>query len=160
MSLQIKPAPVRKTVHVNAPQERAFRVFTAGMSRWWRPDHHIAPTPFVDIVVEPRNGGRWYEKDKDGSECEWGKVLVWQPPGRLVLAWQLNAEWRYDPDFVTELEMRFIAESANRTRVELEHRDLEKFGDRAEAVRASLDSLDGWNGALVAYVAASAGEIP
>jgi uncharacterized protein YndB with AHSA1/START domain len=148
---QIKPAPIHKSIHVAASQERAFRVFTAGMARWWRPEHHIAPTPFVDIVMEPRVGGRWYEKDKDGSECEWGKVLAWDPPRGLILAWQLNADWKYDPDFVTELEMRFTPE-AEGTRVELEHRDLERFGDKAEAVRASLDSIDGWNGALADLV--------
>ena len=76
------------------------------MARWWRSEHHIAKTPFVDIVVEPRTGGRWFERDKDGAECEWGKVLLWQPPERLVFAWQITAEWQYDPDFVTELEVR------------------------------------------------------
>jgi uncharacterized protein YndB with AHSA1/START domain len=150
MSLQIKPAPVRKSLHVMAPPDRAFRVFTAGMARWWRPEHHIAPTPFVDIILEPRVGGRWFEKDKDGAECEWGKVLAWEPPHRLILAWQLDGDWKYDPDFVTELDMRFTPESGG-TRVELEHRDLEKYGEKAAAVRASLDTIEGWNGALAQF---------
>jgi hypothetical protein len=68
MTLHIAPAPVRKTIHVAVPQKRAFRVFTVGMARWWRPEHHIAPTPFVDIVIEPRAGGRWYERDKDRAD--------------------------------------------------------------------------------------------
>jgi uncharacterized protein YndB with AHSA1/START domain len=148
----IKPAPVRKTVLVNATPDRAFRVFTAGMVRWWRPDHHIAPNPFAEIVVEPRNGGRWFERDKDGAECEWGKVLAWDPPARLVLAWQLNSSWQYDPDFVTELEIRFIPEGGA-TRVELEHRDLEKFGDKASEVHAALDSAGGWTGTMEAFAA-------
>jgi uncharacterized protein YndB with AHSA1/START domain len=151
MPAQIKPAPVRKTIHVAASQERAFRVFTAGMSWWWRPEHHIAATPFAEIVVEPRTGGRWYEKDKDGAECEWGKVLAWEPPSRLVLSWQLTSEWKFDPTFVTELEIRFTPLGANETRVDLEHRDLEKYGAEAAAVRASLDSEGGWNGAIAAY---------
>jgi uncharacterized protein YndB with AHSA1/START domain len=146
----ITPAPVRKSIHVDAPPERAFRVFTAGMGRWWKPEHHIAPTPFADIVIEPRAGGRWFERDKDGTECEWGKVIAWDPPRRVVLAWQLDANWQYDANFVTELEIRFAAESGG-TRVDLEHRDLEKFGDKAAEVRASLDADSGWNGLLDLY---------
>lgn len=150
MSLQIAPAPVRKTIRVSASPARAFDVFTAGMGRWWRPEHHIAPTPFAEIVVEPKAGGRWFERDKDGAECEWGKILVWEPPERVVFAWQLDASWKYDADFITELEMRFIAEGDG-TRVELEHRNIDRFGERAAAVRASLDSMEGWNGALAKY---------
>jgi len=149
----IAPAPVRKTIRVRAPQERAFRVFTAGMERWWKPEHHIAPAPFVDLVVEPKVGGRWFERDAAGSECEWGKVLAWEPPARLVLAWQIDQDWKFDPDFVTELEMRFIAEGSDTTRVELEHRDIEKFGAKAAEVRAMLDSDGGWNGALAVFAA-------
>lgn len=149
----IKPAPVRKTIDVKTSRERAFDVFTAGMGRWWRPDHHIAPQPFVDVVVEPKAGGRWYERDAEGTTCEWGKVLAWAPPERIVLAWQLNAEWKYDPDFVTELEIRFLALGPALTRVELEHRDIEKFGSRAADVRAMLDTDNGWTGALARYAA-------
>jgi uncharacterized protein YndB with AHSA1/START domain len=150
LNLQITPAPVRKTIRVAASPTRAFEIFTAGMGRWWRPEHHIAPTPFTEIIVEPRPGGRWYERDKDGAECEWGKVLAWDPPDRVIFAWQLNQDWKYDADFVTELEIRFVAERTG-TRVELEHRNLERFGDKAETVRASLDSIEGWNGALAKY---------
>jgi hypothetical protein len=156
MAITIKPAPVRKTIRVSASQKRAFDVFTAGMGRWWRPDHHIAATPFADIVVEPRTGGRWFERDREGAECEWGTVRAWEPPGRLLLAWQLNADWKFDPDFVTELEVRFIAEGDKSTRVELEHRNLEKYGEMADAIRVSLDSPDGWNGALAAYATEAA----
>jgi uncharacterized protein YndB with AHSA1/START domain len=94
---RIAPAPVRKSIFVNVSPERAFRVFTIGMGRWWRPDHHIASTPFAEIVVEPRAGGRWFERDKDGAECEWGKILAWEPPARVVFGWQLNQDWKYDP---------------------------------------------------------------
>ena len=155
MSLQIAPAPIRKTIRVGANTARACQVFTAGMALWWRPEHRIAKAPFVDIVVEPRTGGRWFERDKDGAECRWGKVLLWQPPERIILAWQLNADWQYDPDFVTELEVRFIAESDGTTRVELEHRDLEKYGEKSAEIRATLDSPDGWNGALAFYAEAA-----
>lgn len=150
MNLQITPAPVRKSVRVNASPERAFKVFTGDMTRWWRPEHHIGSSPLKAVVLEPRVGGRWHEVTEDGATCEWGKVLVWEPPHRVILAWQLNGEWKYDPSFITELEVRFIPDGSG-TQVELEHRNIEKFGERAEAVRASLDSPDGWNGALVGY---------
>jgi uncharacterized protein YndB with AHSA1/START domain len=152
MNLHIVPAPVRKTVTVKASQARAFEVFTARMIRWWLPDHHLGTSPLKDVVLEPRPGGRWYEVDEDGSVCEWGKVLVYEPPHRIVLSWQLNAEWKYDADFLTELEVRFVADG-QATRVELEHRDLDRFGAKAEAVRAALDSPGGWSGGLAAFAA-------
>jgi hypothetical protein len=155
---EISPAPIRKSVVVHAPAARAFAFFTSGMDRWWRPEHHIATNPFAEIVMEPRAGGRWFERDRDGAECEWGKVLVWNPPEQVVLAWQLNADWRYDPDFITELEVRFIPQGYTKTRVELEHRGLEKFGAKADAVRASLDSPEGWNGAVAEYASRLAAE--
>ena len=101
---------MRKAISVKAAPERAFRVFTAEMTRWWHPDHHIGKSPLKAAVVEPRAGGRWYEVGEDGSECEWGKVLVWDPPARVVFAWQLTGEWKYDSAFVTEVEVRFIPE--------------------------------------------------
>ena len=147
MDLQIRPAPVRKSISVKAPPERAFEVFTAQMTRWWHPDHHIGKSPLKAAVVEPRVGGRWYEVGEDGTTCDWGKVLVWEPPARVVFAWQLTGEWKYDPEFVTEVEVRFIPEGSG-TRVELEHRNIEPYGEHAEAVRASLDSPGGWAGGL------------
>ena len=153
MTVQIKPAPVRKTITVRASRQHAFRVFTAQMMRWWRPDHHIGASPLKDVVLEPKVGGRWYEVGEDATVCEWGKVLAWEPPGRVLLAWQLNQDWKYDPEFITELEVRFIAEAEKLTRVELEHRNLERFGLKSDAVRTSLDSTGGWEGALAAYAA-------
>jgi uncharacterized protein YndB with AHSA1/START domain len=153
VSLRITPAPVRKTITVKASQSRAFDVFTAGMGRWWRKDHHLlTQSPLKDVVIEPRAGGRWYEQNEDGSECDWGKVLAWEPPGRVVLAWQLNAEWKYDPDLVTEVEVQFIAEGSM-TRVEFEHRNLERFGARADEIRAILDSMNGWGATVTGYAA-------
>lgn len=155
----IQPATgtiVRKTISVDAPQERAFKIFTEGMDTWWpREGKSIGAQPLEAAVLEPRAGGRWYERDVDGSECDWGRVLTWDPPKRIVLAWQINGEWAYDPDFVTEVEVRFIAEGANRTRVELEHRDLERFGDQAETIRRAFDSPDGWTGLLENFAQAA-----
>ena len=141
----IVPAPVRKSVRVGAPPERAFKVFTDGIGRWWPKTHHIGAADLDALVIEPKAGGRWYERGVDGSECDVGKVLVWEPPARLVLAWQLTADWKFDPGLITEVEVRFIADGANATRVELEHRDLERYGEQADGVRATIDSSEGWN---------------
>jgi uncharacterized protein YndB with AHSA1/START domain len=151
----ITPAPIRKSVLVNAPRERAFEVFTAGIGRWWPKTHHIGAANLDTLVIEPRQGGRWYERGMDGSECEIGKVLVWQPPARLVLAWQLTHDWKFDPNLITEVEVQFIAEGLDVTRVDLEHRNLERFGAQADAVRAIYDSPSGWPGLLQAFAACS-----
>src|SRR5215217_2296890 len=116
------PAPVRKSLRVNASPARAFEVFTGGMGRCWPGNHSIGKSALRDAVVEPRAGGRWFERGEDGSECEWGRVLAWEQPSRLVLAWQIDAQWRFDPSFVTEVEIRFIPDGDG-TRLELEHRD-------------------------------------
>ena len=145
---------VRKTVTVDAPIDKAFDVFTEGIDKWWTRAHHIGEAELEKVVMESKVGGRWYEVGTDGSECNWGKVLVWEPPARLVLAWQLTAEWSYDPEFVTELEVRFEALGPNRTRVDLEHRGLENYGSDTEKLRQQLDSPGGWQGLLDAYAAA------
>ncbi len=147
---KIKPAPVRRSVTVKAGRDHAFKVFTGGFGRWWPKGHHIGKAAMTSGVIEPRAGGRWYEIGEDGSQCDWGKVLVWEPPARLVLAWQLTAQWQYDPGFVTEVEVRFTPEGES-TRVELEHRLLERFGADAEKVRISIDSPKGWPDILRQY---------
>ncbi|MDF2809974.1 MAG: hypothetical protein K0S56_1005 [Microvirga sp.] len=151
----VTPAPVRKSIIVKAEAVRAFEVFTAGMGRWWPGSHSIGSSPMKAAVIEPRVGGRWFERGEDGSECDWGRVLAWEPPSRVVLAWQIDAAWRFDPTLVTEVEVRFIPEG-NATRVELEHRDIERFGDQAEAARGALDSPGGWSGLLERFAAAVA----
>jgi uncharacterized protein YndB with AHSA1/START domain len=103
MTQTIKPAPVRRSVTVKAPQARAFEVFTDGFGRWWPQSHHIGKAAMKTAVIEPRVGGRWYEVGVDGVECQWGRVLVWEPPNRLVLAWQLSAQWQYDASLLTEV---------------------------------------------------------
>ena len=148
MNKIITPAPVRRNIQVAVPRERAFEVFTAGIGRWWPKSHHIGAVDIDTLVFEPRAGGRWYERGVDGSECEVGKVLVWDPPARLVLAWQLTPDFKYDPNLITEVEVQFIAEGANSTRVELEHRNLERFGDRVDAMRQQIDGPGGWGDLL------------
>jgi uncharacterized protein YndB with AHSA1/START domain len=151
MNVTISPAPVRKSIQVKASQERAFDIFTARMGRWWIKGHSINSSPQQDVIVEPRAGGRWYERGEDGSQCDWGHVIAWDPPRRVVFAWQINSEWRFDPSLVTEVEIRFTSEGANATRVDLEHRNIDRFGEKAAATRASLDSDGGWSGLLKAY---------
>jgi len=155
MSAIIAPAPIRKEVRVQAAPARAFEIFTAGMSRWWLKTHTINPTksPLKDIVMEPRRDGRWYERGEDGSECQWGKVLAWEPPTRVLLAWQISGRWRYDPNFVTEVEIRFTPDGAG-TKVELEHRNLERLGDAAEAMRTAFES--GWGSLLEQFATKAA----
>ena len=144
-------APVRRRLVVKASQSRAFTVFTADMSRWWPATHSILKSPLKEYIVEPRTGGRWYAVGEDGSSCDTGYVISWQPPQSLVLAWQINAQWQYDPDLVTEVEVKFIAESADTTRVELEHRYLERMGDRAAEARSAVDSPRGWSAITEAF---------
>lgn len=149
--------PVRKQIVVEVSQERAFAVFTGEMGRWWPNEHHVGSSPLARTVLEPRVGGSWYAVCEDGSRSDTGKVLVWDPPRRIVLAWQLAAGWRYDPDFVTELEVRFVAEAPDRTRVELEHRDLERYGEHTEDLRRSIDAEGGWQLSLERFARAAEG---
>jgi uncharacterized protein YndB with AHSA1/START domain len=158
MTRMISVAPVRKTVTVEASQNHAFEVFTAGITRWWPATHTILKVAPREHVIEPRAGGRWYQIGVDGSECDNGKVLIWEPPSRLVLVWQINADWQFDPDLHTEVEVRFTPEG-QRTRVDLEHRNIERVGERAEAVRTAVDGPGGWTAILESYRAvASSGK--
>jgi uncharacterized protein YndB with AHSA1/START domain len=155
MSTQIRPAPVRKSVFVNAPQAHAFEVFTSGMGQWWPKSHKLGEVELDRQIIEPQQGGRWYQLNVDGSECEVGTVAAWDPPARLLLIWQLNAEWTFDRDLATEVEVRFTPEGSG-TRIELEHRNLERLGDTAEGFREAIDSDGGWSGLLALYAEAAA----
>ncbi len=148
----ITPAPVRATVTVAAPQAKAFEIFTAGFGRWWkRTGSGIGKSPMKNAVLEPFVGGRWYEIGEDGVETDWGRVLEWQPSARLLLAWQIGPDWQFHPELVTEVELRFIPEGADKTRVELEHRHLERMGEAAARVRELIDAPKGWSGKLAMF---------
>jgi uncharacterized protein YndB with AHSA1/START domain len=146
---------VRKEILVEAPRARAFRVFTASLDSWWPREHKIGRAGLKRAVMEERAGGRWFEIDEDGSECEWGKVLVWEPPQRIVLAWQITGDWRYDASFVTEVEVTFEAVGPSATKVALEHKDLDRFGDAREKIRAAFESPGGWVGLLEKFARAA-----
>ena len=151
---QIRPAPVRKSVHVNASPEHAFDTFANGIGRWWPKTHKIGPAELDRPVIEPKPGGRWYELDVDGSKCEIGKVLAWEPPARQVLIWQLTPEFTYDPDLITEVEVTFTPEGSG-TRVDLEHRHLERVGEKADALRESVSGPGGWPALLQLFAEAA-----
>ena len=152
MTEQLEQA-VHRTIDVAVPPERAFAVFTERLATWWPlAQYSIGSAPAATAVMEPREGGRWFERAEDGSECDWGHVLVWDPPRRLVLAWEISADWKPQPGLATEVEVRFTA-SGDGTRVELEHRGLEAYGDRAEEMRATFDSPHGWSTLLGAFAA-------
>ena len=142
----------RKSVVVETDVANAFNIFAERHgSGWPLLTHHIGKVPAQTAVIEPRDGGRWFERGEDGSECEWGRVLVWDPPKRLVLAWQIDATWQYDPDLLIEVDVRFIAEGPRTTRVDLEHRKLENFGEPAGKMRTLLDGPGAWEGILKIY---------
>ena len=152
MTTIIKPAPVRKSVTVDVPVETAFEVFTSGFGRWWPASYSIGKSALSSATIEPKAGGRWFEIGEDGTECDWGDVLVWEPPSRVVLAWRIRADWQYDPLLLTEVEIKFSAVGENATRVELEHRQLESMGAAGEAARQIFKSDRGWSGILQNYV--------
>jgi uncharacterized protein YndB with AHSA1/START domain len=145
--MQAADTSVRTAVVVEAPIERAFSVFTAEMGSWWPPDHHIMEAQLAEMVFEPREGGYVYDRGVDGSECRWARVLVYEPPNRLVISWDINLQWQLetDPEKTSEVEVRFVAEASDRTRVELEHRNLERHGEGWEQMRAAVGSPDGWD---------------
>jgi uncharacterized protein YndB with AHSA1/START domain len=157
MSTIEKVEPVTKQIVIEAPQEHVFRVFTDGIDSWWPRQHHIGSSPMAKCVIEPAVGGRWYAVCVDGTECDTGKVLEWDPPSRVVLAWQLTAEWKFDPEFVTEVEVTFTAEGPRTTRVQLEHRNLARFGIIAPQLRQAIDAPDGWD-LILSHFVAVAGE--
>jgi DNA-binding transcriptional ArsR family regulator/uncharacterized protein YndB with AHSA1/START domain len=135
---------VAKTVRVTAPLDVAFEVF-AGQAWWPVMTHHLADPPGRDVVLEPFQGGRWYERAADGTETDWGTVLAWQPPHRLLLTWQVGPQWTYesDPARGSEIEVTFTPEGPDSTRVDLTHRHIERYGPEAERMRRILEGKGG-----------------
>ena len=142
--------PVRKSITVKASAEHAFRVFTNGIDSWWPRSHHIGNAPMRKAIIEGRQGGRCYSEQTDGSECDWGQVLVWEPPRRFVMAWQISPAWKYEPDLAksSEVEVSFTPQLDGTTRVDLEHRCFRRHGEGGETMRTAVDAPTGWNGLL------------
>lgn len=154
MSLQIKPAPVRRSVRVKVAQQRAFDLFTESFGQWWPKSHSIiGKSPQQTAIIEPRAGGRWYEIGEDGSECDWGEVLVWEPPHRIVLSWRLSLDFAYDPTIHTEVEVRFTPLPGGGTEVELVHSKLEGYGARVGEAEKVFSGDGAWGSLLGAYEA-------
>ncbi len=155
MTIAVRIAPVRKSLRVDARPERAFDVFTAGLGRWWPLDHGIGKTPRKAVVMETRLGGRWYEQAEDGTETNVGRIIVWEPPRRFVMTWDINSQWKPDTTVSSEVEVQFIADG-NATRVELEHRKFERMGaEGGEKMRKDVDG--GWPGLLDLFKKAAEG---
>ena len=146
MTAQTATTEVTTDIEVEAPIAHVFDVFTNQIGSWWDKDHHILEAPLAEMVFEPRAGGRIIDRGTDGSESCWARVLAYEPPTRVVFSWDINTAWKIetDPEKTSEVEVRFIAEEADRTRVELEHRNLDRHGDGWEAVREGVDSEGGW----------------
>jgi uncharacterized protein YndB with AHSA1/START domain len=142
--------PVCKSINVKASVERAFRVFTEGIDTWWPRTHHIGASPMKRTIVQGRVGGRCYSEQVDGTECDWGSVLAWDPPKRFVMAWQITADWKFQPDLAksSEVEVKFTPQADGTTRVDLEHRHFERLGPSGAAMRAGVDTPQGWVGIL------------
>lgn len=152
---QVAANAVRHTIVVRAPIERAFRVFTEDFGSFKPPEHNLLSVPIEATIFEPRVGGHLYDRGTDGSECRWARVLAYDPPNRVVFSWDIGPTWQIesDPDRTSEVEVRFIAEDGDRTRVELEHRNLDRHGDGWESVRDGIDAADGWPLYLQRYAA-------
>ena len=146
MTTQTEQTSVRTDVVVAASQERAFRIFTEEFDRIKPRDHNMLEADVAESVFEPREGGRIYDRGVDGSECTWARVLAYEPPERVVFSWDISPQWRIETDLsrASEVEVRFIAETPGRTRIELEHRNLDRHGPGWEGVRDGVSDQGGW----------------
>ena len=145
---------VRTSIVVNAPVERAFAVFTTEIGTWWPASHHLLEGDGVDMACDGREGGSIYDRRVDGAECHFARILTWEPPHRMVFTWDITPEWtlQTDLDKTSEVEVRFTEEAPGRTRVDLEHRNLEHHGDGWESMRASVAAEGGWRGVLQPFL--------
>jgi uncharacterized protein YndB with AHSA1/START domain len=146
MSTPASATSIRHEIVVNAPIDRAFSVFTDGFGRFKPREHNMLSVDIAETVFETHIGGHVYDRGVDGSECRWARVLAYEPPDRVVITWDIDPRWQIetDPDKCSEVEVRFVAEETDRTRVELEHRNLDRHGEGWEAVREGVDSGGGW----------------
>ncbi len=144
---------VESSIVVDAPIDRAFAVFTEDIGSWWPPEHHILEGELAEMVFEPRVGGHVYDRATDGSECHWARVLAYEPPHRVVFSWDVNLQWQIegDPAKTSQVEVRFLSESAEQTRVVLAHRHIDRHGDGWEQIHGAVGSPDGWGAGLTRF---------
>jgi uncharacterized protein YndB with AHSA1/START domain len=146
MSTQASDTATRHSIVVEAPIERAFSVFTDGFGTFKPREHNLLEVDIAETVFEPHVGGHIYDRGVDGSECRWARVLAFEPPNRVLFSWDISPRWQIetDPDRTSEVEVRFTAEALDRTRVELEHRNLDRHGEGWEAERDGVSGDQGW----------------
>ena len=146
MTTQAQQASVRTQIVVEAPIERAFRVFTEDFDRIKPREHNMLGVEIAETVFEPREGGRIYDRGVDGSECQWARVLAYEPPDRVAFSWDISPQWQIETDLskTSEVEVRFVSETEERTRVELEHRNLDRHGEGWEGEHEAVASEGGW----------------
>lgn len=152
---QTASAIVRKQIVVEANTEKAFSVFTERLGDFKPPEHNLLAAPLAETVFEPRVGGHIYDRATDGTECHWARVLVYEPPRRVVFSWDIGPTWQLesDPENASEVEVRFVEETADRTRVELEHRNIDRHGPGWESVADGVGHDQGWPLYLARYAA-------
>jgi uncharacterized protein YndB with AHSA1/START domain len=157
MTTQTDGTTVRTDIVVNAPPERAFQLFTERFDQIKPREHNMLGVDIAESIFEPRAGGRVYDRGVDGSECQWGRVLTYEPPTRLVFSWDINPYWQIESDLskTSEVEVRFIEDGDGRTRVELEHRNLDRHGDGWDGMREGVAGDQGWPLYLERFAAAS-----
>jgi len=157
MTMPATDTSVRASIVVDAPIERAFSMFTEGIESWWPPEHHLLEADLAGMVFEPRVGGNVYDRGVDGSECRWSRVLAYEPPDRVVFSWDINPQWQIetDPGRTSEVEVRFLSDGPQRTRVELEHRNIDLHGEGWEQIQGAVGSPDGWNHGLQRFADAA-----
>ena len=161
MTAQAQDTTVRTEIVVEAPIEVAFRVFTHKFDRIKPREHNMLSVEIAESVFEPRAGGRVYDRGVDGSECQWARVRAYDPPERIVFSWDINPFWQIETDLdkTSEVEVRFVAESPTRTRVELEHRNLDRHGEGWDGMREGVRGDAGWPLYLQRFASAAAEEV-
>jgi uncharacterized protein YndB with AHSA1/START domain len=153
VSPQATETSIRNSIVVEAAIDRAFSVFTDGIGSWFPSEYNLLDVEIAERVFEPREGGHVFDRGTDGSECHWARVLAYEPPDRVVISWDIGPQWQIeaDPEKTSEVEVRFVSETPDRTRVELEHRNLDRHGDGWEGIRESVGGEGGWPGCLRAF---------
>lgn len=151
--------PVTKSIIVHAELQHTFDVFTDDFDSWWPRSHHIGKSPMRKAIIEGKTGGRCFTEQADGSECDWGSILAWEPPRRFVMAWQINAKWEFEPDLAksSEVEVRFTPEADGSTRVDLVHRYFNRMGTDGDTMRRGVEAPGGWGTLLAGFAARAEG---
>jgi uncharacterized protein YndB with AHSA1/START domain len=153
MTTQAQETSIKTDIVVDAPIDHAFRIFSERFDQIKPREHNMLQVDIAESVLEPRSGGRLYDRGIDGSECQWGRVLAYEPPARIVFTWDISPHWQIETDLdrASEVEVRFTEETPERTRVTLEHRHLDRHGDGWQGLRDGVAGDQGWPLYLTRY---------